>query len=155
VVELLGGARTVVDGAEVSVGDTVAYKGMMLSGVPNAALSVGYTNASWTLKCDLICEYVCRLIAHLDANGYDYCVPVEPGCEQARSPLLDFQSGYVQRALANLPRQGERAPWRLDQNWFVDRRTFLRDPLEDEGIRFVRARERDADADAGELVEAV
>jgi cation diffusion facilitator CzcD-associated flavoprotein CzcO len=135
-VELLGGARVLVDGAEVDPGTTVAYKGMMMSGVPNAALSVGYTNASWTLKCDLICEYVCRLLAHMDKHGYDRCIPLEPDRELARVPLLDFTSGYVLRARDRLPAQAERAPWRLHQNWFVDRRLFLRGPLDGEGIRF-------------------
>jgi hypothetical protein len=114
---------------------------MMLSGVPNAALSVGYTNASWTLKCDLICEYVCRLLAHMDAGGYDYCVALEPDASQERSPLLDFQSGYVLRARDVLPLQGERPPWRLHQNWFRDLMTFRRAPLEDEGMRFAAAGE--------------
>ena len=138
-VELLGGAQLLVDGAEVDPGATVAYKGMMLSGVPNAALSVGYTNASWTLKCDLICEYVCRLLAHMDARGYDSCVPLEPAPSLGREPLLDFTSGYVLRARDRLPQQAGRSPWRLHQNWFVDRRLLLRGPLDDEGIGFSRS----------------
>jgi hypothetical protein len=131
----------IVDGQEVNPGKTVAYKGMMFSGVPNAALAIGYTNASWTLKCDLICEYVCRLLAHMDERGYDYCVPVEPDESQERSPLLDLQSGYVQRSIDMLPKQGQRPPWRVNQNWFLDIRLFRRSPLEDEGMRFAHAGE--------------
>jgi monooxygenase len=137
--ELLGGARLAVDGREITLGETVAYKGMMFSGVPNLALSIGYTNASWTLKCDLICEYVCRLIAHMDARGYDFCVPQAPDSSAPLEPLLDFSSGYVTRALDRLPKQGPRPPWRLNQNWFKDIGVFRRAPLEDEGIRFHRA----------------
>ena len=137
--EMLGGASVTVDGRAISPGDTVAYKGMMFSGIPNAALSIGYTNASWTLKCDLICEYVCRLIAHMDEHGYDYCVPVAPPAGEALEPLLDFNSGYVLRAVDHLPKQAGRAPWRLNQNWFKDIGMFRRSPLQDEGMRFHRA----------------
>jgi cation diffusion facilitator CzcD-associated flavoprotein CzcO len=139
--QMLGGAEVIVDGQAVSFGDAVAYKGMMFSGVPNAALSIGYTNASWTLKCDLICEYVCRLLAYMEEHGYDYCVPVEPPEGEERAPLLDFSSGYVLRAIDQLPKQGARPPWRLHQNWFKDISMFRRAPLVDEGIRFRQAGE--------------
>jgi cation diffusion facilitator CzcD-associated flavoprotein CzcO len=138
-IQLFGGMDVAVDGRSVDFADTVAYKGMMFSGVPNLALSIGYTNASWTLKCDLICEYVCRLIAHMDSRGYDYCVPVAPDPSAPLEPLLDFSSGYVVRALDRLPKQGPRPPWRLNQNWFKDIRVFRHAPLEDEGISFRRA----------------
>ncbi len=140
--QLLGGARLVVDGRELSLGETVAYKGMMFSGVPNLALTIGYTNASWTLKGDLICEYVCRLIAHMDTAGYSFCVPQAPDASARLEPLLDFSSGYVVRALDRLPKQGPRPPWRLNQNWFKDIGLFRRAPLEGEGIEFHRAGER-------------
>jgi len=141
-VQMLGGAQLIVDGKEVFFSDTVAYKGMMFSGVPNMALSIGYTNASWTLKCDLICEYVCRLIAHMDQHGYDFCVPRRPGESDELQPLLDFSSGYVLRALDRLPKQGSHAPWRLNQNYFKDIRLFRRAPLEDQGMSFHRAVKR-------------
>jgi monooxygenase len=136
--QMLGGASLSVDGREVRLGDTVAYKGMMFSGLPNTALSVGYTNASWTLKCDLICEYVCRLLRFMDERGYAYCVPVAPPAGERLEPLLDFSSGYVLRSLDTLPKQGVRRPWRLNQNYFKDVGLFRRGPLEDEGMRFVR-----------------
>jgi monooxygenase len=133
----LGGLEIAVDGREVALGGTVGYKGMMLSGVPNLALTLGYTNASWTLKADLVAEYVCRLLNHMQQNGYRYCVPREPGPGVAREPFLDLQSGYVLRSLEQLPKQGSRAPWRLNQNYPLDVRMLRYGPLEDEGIEFV------------------
>ncbi len=152
--QLLGGASLVVDGHEVQFADTVAYKGMMFSGVPNAALSIGYTNASWTLKCDLICEYVCRLLSFMDERGYAYCVPVAPPEGEPLEPLIDFSSGYVQRSIATLPKQGTRLPWRLNQNYFKDIRLFRRAPLQDEGMRFVRQADAAAGKPAGEALAA-
>jgi cation diffusion facilitator CzcD-associated flavoprotein CzcO len=137
--QMLGGAHGSVDGREIDFADLVAYKGMMFSGIPNLALSVGYTNASWTLKCDLICEYVCRLLAHMDEHGYDYCVPVAPPPDEPLQPLIDFSSGYVQRSIHVLPKQGMRPPWRLNQNYIKDIGLFRRAPLEDEGMRFFKA----------------
>jgi monooxygenase len=120
VLQLLGGMETVVDGRAVDFAKTMNYKGMMYSDVPNLASAFGYTNASWTLKCDLTCEYVCRLLNYMDRHGYKQCMPhnVDPSIEQL--PALDFSSGYVQRALATLPKQGSRRPWRLFQNYAFD-----------------------------------
>ena len=120
VVKLMGGMALSVDGAPVAVADRLAYKGMMLSDVPNLALSFGYTNASWTLKCDLTARYVCRLLRHMDANGHRICVPRLPPAGMERAPLLDFTSGYVRRAAGRLPGQGTQAPWRLHQNYLKD-----------------------------------
>jgi monooxygenase len=135
----LGGMSVVVDGREVVLADTVGYKGMMLSGIPNLAMTLGYTNSSWTLKADLVSEYICRLLNHLSANDYTHCVPRAPGSDVATEPFLDLKSGYVLRALDQLPRQGERAPWRLNQNYPRDVRLLRHGPLEDEGIEFVAA----------------
>ena len=120
VLQLLGGMETVVDGRTIDFAKTMNYKGMMYSDVPNLASAFGYTNASWTLKCDLTCEYVCRLLNYMDRRGYKQCVPhnVDPSIEQL--PVLDFSSGYVQRALAVLPKQGSKRPWRLFQNYAID-----------------------------------
>jgi cation diffusion facilitator CzcD-associated flavoprotein CzcO len=136
VIKLLGGMALSVDGATVNVPDTVAYKGMMLSGVPNMALSFGYTNASWTLKCDLTARYVCRLLKHMDANGYRACVPRLPTGGVERAPLLDFSSGYVTRATDRLPKQGTEAPWRLHQNYLKDLIALGRQPVEDGAMEF-------------------
>jgi monooxygenase len=131
----LGGMRLTVDGEDVDVPARMAYKGMMLSGVPNMAFTVGYTNASWTLKADLTSEYVCRLLGHMDANGYRRCVPeVDPSVSE--QPLLDFTSGYVLRSLDHFPKQGSREPWKLRQNYVLDIRTIRRGAIDDGAMRF-------------------
>ncbi|WP_429910723.1 flavin-containing monooxygenase [Glycocaulis sp.] len=134
-----GGMDISVDGESVVPAGKITYRGMMLSGVPNAALAFGYTNASWTLKIDLTAERVCRLLNHMERQGHDYCVPVPPdGIELA--PLLDFSSGYVQRALPHLPRQGTKAPWRTYQNYVQDMLTIRYGRLEDGHLRFRKAK---------------
>ena len=133
----LGGMALSIDGKPVDVPETVSYKGMMISGVPNFTMVIGYTNASWTLKADLVNRYVCRLLKHLDAEGYASATPVAPP-EGADQPFLDLASGYVQRSLASLPRQGRRTPWRLHQNYLRDVGLLRRGPLDDEGMTFQR-----------------
>jgi hypothetical protein len=135
----LGGMTLAVDGRDVALSETVGYKGMMLSGVPNLALTIGYTNASWTLKCDLVSQYVCRLLNHMDAHGYRSCRPLAPDSSVALEPFIDFNSGYVLRAIDTLPKQGDRAPWRLHQNYPRDVLLLKRGSLEDEGIEFLEA----------------
>jgi monooxygenase len=131
----LGGMRLAVDGEEVDVPSKMAYKGMMLSGVPNMAFTVGYTNASWTLKADLTSEYVCRLLNHMDAHGYERCAAeVDPVVTER--PLLDFTSGYVQRSLHLFPKQGSKEPWKLRQNYFRDIHTIRRGAIDDGAMRF-------------------
>ncbi|MFN3389297.1 MAG: flavin-containing monooxygenase [Allosphingosinicella sp.] len=120
VMRMMGGIEVSVDGARVDPAERVAWKGMMLSGMPNAALAFGYTNASWTLKCDLTARWAARLLDHMDAHGYRICVPRLPEGEMERQPLLDFTSGYVKRAEGILPKQGPRAPWRVHQNYVRD-----------------------------------
>ncbi|MGP0110987.1 MAG: flavin-containing monooxygenase [Acidimicrobiales bacterium] len=117
---LLGGITLEVDGRPVDTGSTVAYKGLMLCGVPNLALTFGYTNASWTLKADLTADYVCRLLDTMEERGIRQCTPVAPDPSQPTEPFLDFSSGYVTRAIADLPKQGTTAPWRLHQNYALD-----------------------------------
>jgi monooxygenase len=142
----IGGMTLSVDGVDVELSKTVAYKGMMLSGVPNFALALGYTNASWTLKCDLVSQYVCRLINHMDSRDYQVCTPLAPDSSQPLEPLVDLKSGYVLRSLDSLPKQGAGVPWRLHQNYPRDVLLLRRGSLEDRGIRFSRApRQRPAD----------
>lgn len=136
---LLGGIRIEVDGRPVEPADTVAYRGMMLSGVPNLAFTVGYTTASWTLKADLVAGYVVRLLDHLEAEGLDVVLPQPPPDHAATRPLLDLDAGYVRRALASLPRQGTRDPWSLHQHHRTDLRMFRSAPLDGEGVEFRRA----------------
>ncbi|MEV4824118.1 NAD(P)/FAD-dependent oxidoreductase [Micromonospora sp. NPDC049274] len=136
----LGGLTLRVDGVDVDLSDTVAYKGMMLSGVPNFALTIGYTNASWTLKADLVAGYVCRLLRHLDRTGQQVVTPLPPP-DARRVPLIDLRSSYVLRGVDVLPRQGARAPWRLHQNYARDVLLMRHGRLTDEGVRFSRAGE--------------
>ena len=138
---MLGGMTVAVDGRDVELSETVGYKGMMLSGVPNLAVALGYTNASWTLKCDLVTQYVCRLLNHMDARGLKQATPRAPDRSVATEPFLDLASGYVLRSIHTLPKQGSRAPWRLYQNYIRDVLMMRRGPLEDEGIEFSNPRE--------------
>ena len=139
----LGGMELAVDGEDVAIPNTVGYKGMMLSGVPNMAISLGYTNASWTLKCDLTCEYACRLINHMDEHGYRQATPrLAPNTPT--QPFIDLKSGYVLRSLDKFPKQGVRAPWRLYQNYARDILTLRYGAIEDGALEFsnrVRAAE--------------
>ncbi|HZB05709.1 MAG TPA: NAD(P)/FAD-dependent oxidoreductase [Thermoleophilaceae bacterium] len=135
---LLGGIELAVDGEDVDFAAKVAYKGMMLSGVPNLAIALGYTNASWTLKCDLVAEYVCRLLNHMDAHGYAIATPQAPDPSLPVEPFIDFNSGYVLRSIADLPKQGATPPWRLHQNYFRDIRMLRRGPVDD-AMEFARA----------------
>ena len=134
----VGGLELTVDGSPVVLNETVSYKGMMLSGVPNFALTVGYTNASWTLKADLVASFVCRLLEHLRDRGYSSVVAVAPPATGAEIPLIDLESGYLQRARHLLPKQGARPPWRVYQNYPRDVLLFTRAKLEDGVLQFSR-----------------
>jgi monooxygenase len=132
----LGGIELSVDGAPVDVADRLAYKGMMLDGVPNLAMAVGYTNASWTLKADLTCGYVTRVLNHLRASGLRQCTPVNDDPTLETRPLLGLTSGYVQRAAHRFPRQAERFPWQVHQSYLRDYRALRLRGIEDEAMRF-------------------
>ncbi len=133
---LFGGMSLSVDGEPVDLPDRLAYKGMMISGVPNFAFTVGYTNASWTLKADLVSEYVCRLLRYMDAGGYRQCVPVNDDPTLQTRPLLDFAAGYVQRSIHKLPKNGSRAPWRLGMSYAQDLLTLRHGRIRDSAMRF-------------------
>ncbi len=130
-----GGLELTVDGAAVKIPETIAYKALMLSGVPNFAFTIGYTNASWTLKADLVGEYVCRLLRHLDEHGLRSVVAVAEA-DLVEAPFMDFSSGYVLRSLDELPKQGDREPWKLRQNYLHDVRTIRKDAIDDGVLRF-------------------
>ena len=134
----LGGMKIDVDGEEIDQSQLLAYRGMMLGDVPNLGFTIGYTNASWTLKADLVAEYLCRLLNHMDANGYDICVPHLSDPSVTPEPILDFTSGYVVRSVADLPKQGSKEPWKLRQNYAVDLRKLRYAPLEDGAMQFKR-----------------
>ncbi len=136
VMKLMAGLELVVDGNSVDMSKTMAYKGMMYSDIPNLASALGYTNASWTLKCDLTAEYVCRLLKYMDEHGFTSCVPRATDPTVTREPVIDFTSGYVQRALGELPSQGSKQPWRLYQNYVRDLVMLRYGRVDDETMKF-------------------
>ncbi|WKG02134.1 NAD(P)/FAD-dependent oxidoreductase [Mycolicibacterium sp. HK-90] len=134
-VQLFGGMTLTVDGEPVDLPKTVAYKGMMLSGVPNFVFAFGYTNSSWTLKVGLLCEHFCRMLGYLDAHGYDTVRPIaDPGMETL--PLLDFAAGYVQRSADEIPRQGLDGPWVMSMNYTYDTALLRNGPVVDANLKF-------------------
>jgi cation diffusion facilitator CzcD-associated flavoprotein CzcO len=137
--KFLGGVTIEVDGRRVTPPETMTYRGMMFSDVPNLAFALGYTNASWTLKCDLTSEYVCRLLNYMERRGYVQCTPRRNDPSVKAVPLLTFSSGYIQRSLAEFPRQGSVAPWRLYQNYALDRVVLRHAPLRDGSMEFASA----------------
>ncbi|MEA2368795.1 MAG: monooxygenase [Thermoleophilaceae bacterium] len=132
----LGGAPLTVDGRAVHLPETLTYKGMMLSDVPNMVFAIGYTNASWTLKCELTCEYVCRLLNHMDEHGYSSATPQNRDPSVSPEPLIDFSSGYILRNIADWPKQGSKAPWRLHQNYARDLVLLRFGAVDDEAMEF-------------------
>ena len=136
--QLFGGAGICVDGQAVEVASTVAFRGVMLSGVPNFVFAIGYTNNSWTLKVDLVADFLLRVLRRARARGADVVTPVHPPSTDLR-PLLDLQAGYVRRGLHLMPRTGRRAPWRLRQNYLVDLIALRFWPLAGRSLAFTRA----------------
>jgi len=136
---VIGGMTLTVDGEPVDTGKTLTYKGMMLDGVPNFALTVGYTNASWTLKADLVAGYICRLLKYLDRRGLQWVAPAAPAgvANAEQGSLIDLKAGYILRDARRLPRQGSRSPWRLHQNYLRDFALFRAGRLTDQ-VRFGR-----------------
>ena len=116
----LNGIDVSIDGNKVTPNERLTYKGMLLSGVPNFAMSFGYVNASWTLRADLTCEYVCRLINLMDKKGVSCCEPIDDRSAHGDDKLIDFTSGYFERGLSLMPKQGNKAPWRNYQNYLKD-----------------------------------
>ena len=137
-----GGVEFQVDGQTVDLGQTFSYKGLMLAGLPNLALCVGYTNASWTLRADLSSLFVCRLLNYMDRRGYVQCVPRtddpadNPTMDAA--PMLNLSSGYVQRSADILPKQGSKAPWKQNQNYLLDLMAFKFGKVNDKALVFSR-----------------
>ncbi|RKT87318.1 Predicted flavoprotein CzcO associated with the cation diffusion facilitator CzcD [Saccharopolyspora antimicrobica] len=133
-----GEIRFRVDGGEVNLPETTFYKAMMLSGVPNLAVALGYTNISWTLKVDLVCEHFCRLLEHMDSHGYDVVEPVldDPGME--RVPAMDLSAGYVRRGIGKFPRAGTRGPWTVEHAYEKDVARLREGPVEDSALKFTR-----------------
>jgi cation diffusion facilitator CzcD-associated flavoprotein CzcO len=132
----LGGIAVSVDGQATDLSKAMTYKGMMLSDVPNFAFTLGYTNASWTLKADLTAEYICRLLAHMDAHGYRRCVPRVTDPSIVEEPLMPLMAGYVLRSVDQLPKQGSKEPWKLRMNYPIDLRALRFGSIEDGAMQF-------------------
>ena len=132
----LGGIELAVDGEKVDLPNRLTYKGMMIEGVPNLAIALGYTNASWTLKCDLTCDYVMRLLNHQHRTGLRQAMAVNDDPGMATAPVLGLTSGYVTRAIDRLPKQGSRFPWQVHQSYLRDYKALKRSGIEDPAMRF-------------------
>ena len=130
-----GGATMTVDGGELKLGDHVTYKGLMLDGVPNFAFVIGYSNASWTLKADLVSEYVVRLLKRMQKDGTRVVTPVRPD-DLGTKPIMDLSSGYISRAQGNFPQQGDRGPWKSPANYFRDLVVLRHRPITDKSLEF-------------------
>ena len=145
---VLGNAAFTVDGSQVDFSQRWSYKSMMFSDVPNLVSTFGYINASWTLKADLTAEYTCRVLNHMDATDTRRCVPTIRDSERdmpAIDWIRDFSSGYIQRKMHLLPKQGDRAPWLNSQNYMLDRKMIGQGPIDDGVLRFGNAVERDTE----------
>ncbi|WLP92848.1 NAD(P)/FAD-dependent oxidoreductase [Gordonia sp. NB41Y] len=134
--QLFGGVKLNLDGEPIAINESIVYRGFMLSGIPNFALAIGYTNSSWTLKVGLLCEHFVRLLAYMDARGYPAVRPIADSTMETR-PLLDFGAGYVQRSIDWLPRQGVSEPWSMSMSYYKDRRSFAMD-VADPNLEFTK-----------------
>ena len=133
---MLGGMKLTVGGRAVAVSDTFSYQGMLYSGIPNLGTILGTTNASWTLRAELNCQYLARLMRHMDKHDIKMVVPkAQERLEQGR-PILDLEAGYVSRALHLLPKQASRAPWRARSNYFLDAVSMSWTPYRYRGLEF-------------------
>jgi cation diffusion facilitator CzcD-associated flavoprotein CzcO len=132
----LGGVELIVDSEKVDISKKLAYKGMMLEGVPNLAVAIGYTNASWTLKCDLTCQYVTRLLNRMHTTGLRECMPVNSDPAVVEQPLLNLSSGYVLRSAERFPKQGSRYPWQVYQSYLKDYRALKLNGIDDDAMVF-------------------
>ena len=134
--QLLGGMTVRINGVLGDSGQAHAYRGVMLSDVPNFAFTVGYTNASWTLKCDLSCRFVTKVLNYMDKNNYSVCVPRFDSSKFKSEPLLDFNAGYVLRSLDKIPKQGSAHPWKVHQNYLKDLMSLEWSGVDDEYLQY-------------------
>jgi len=138
--QLFGGVEVSVDGEVKDAHDCVVYKSFMLSGIPNLAFAFGYTNSSWTLKVDLVCEHLCRLLKYVDSRGYTTVIPVVDDAAMGRRPMLDFEAGYILRSLGEFPQQGTSGPWTIEMDYWADHARLRKGPVEDPALRFSTAK---------------
>ena len=140
--QIMGNINLVVDGKKMDLSKTVFYKSVMFSDLPNLAMSLGYTNASWTLKCDLTSKYVCRLLNYMEENGYDQCCPRQNDPSLKLSSAIDFTSGYFQRSIELLPSRGAKGAWRFKQNYLFDIKRLRHSAIQDGIIEFASAEKK-------------
>ena len=134
----LGGVQILLDGTPIESTKRLSYKGMMLRGVPNFSFTLGYSNASWTLKCNLVAEYVCRLLNFMNEHGYDCATPFGHEPAIVADPAINLNSGYIRRGIELLPKQGSARPWRFHQNYFLDLRDLKWGAVDDGTMEFTR-----------------
>jgi cation diffusion facilitator CzcD-associated flavoprotein CzcO len=137
---VLGGVQFSMDGRDVDFSKTLLYKGSMYDGVPNLASVFGYTNASWTLKCELTCNFICRLLNRMDKKGYRVCVPQNGDASMQEARWLNLSSGYIQRSIDQLPKQGSKSPWKLYDNYVLDTMSLSTGSLDDGVMKFSHPR---------------
>jgi len=125
-----------VDGEKVDFSKKICYKSAMISDIPNMTFAFGYTNASWTLKCDMTNQYTCRLINYMASHGYKQCVPVQNDPSLELKPFSDFSPGYILRVINHLPKTGGQKPWKVEQNYYYDKKMFEKSPLDDGVLQF-------------------
>ncbi len=137
--QFLGGMKLVIDGKVRVPKESMLYKSVLLEGVPNAAIVIGYTNASWTLRADLAAEYLCRLLNHMDKKGYAVATPIDhEGCRSDETIMGSLKSGYVRRAANEMPHQGKHGPWKLTHDYYRDIPMLRKDPIEDKYLNLTR-----------------
>jgi hypothetical protein len=146
--QLFGGVAVSVDGERKNPNECLVYKSFMLSGIPNMAFAFGYTNSSWTLKIDLLCEHLCRLLAYMDSRGYATVTPVVNDKSMGTRPMLDFPAGYILRAIDEFPKQGTTGPWTIEMDYWSDHSRLRKGPVEDPALRFGTATPAKASAGA-------
>jgi monooxygenase len=134
----LGGMQVTLDGTPINLAGKPSYKGMMVRGVPNLSFTLGYSNASWTLKCNLVAEYVCRLLNHMSAHGYDCATPVGQEPVVVDKPAINLNSGYIRRGMEILPKQGSKRPWKFHQNYALDMIDLRFRAVDDGTMEFIR-----------------
>jgi cation diffusion facilitator CzcD-associated flavoprotein CzcO len=146
--QLFGGIEVSVDGEVKDAHESLVYKSFMLSGIPNLAFAFGYTNSSWTLKVDLVCDHLCRLLAYMDQHGYTTVMPVVDDPSMEKRPMLDFSAGYISRAIDEFPQQGTTGPWTIEMDYWSDHNRLRKGPVEDPALRFSTAARATATAGA-------
>ncbi len=129
--QLFNNIAFTIDGEQVDFTKKVCYKSVMFDGIPNMTYAFGYTNASWTLKCDMTNQYTCRLINYMEQNGYKQCMPIQNDPNMVLKPFLDFNPGYVMRVIDIMPKMGDKKPWKIEQNYFYDKKMFKKSALND------------------------